>query len=205
VPEADAPSRTDPHDLRESDHTYALSPHGLDLLSVFHAADFDSLAPANALARAAQDAAFGATLEGASSEAAGYLLEPLLVLLEDQVGQARVVLQQGRPYRMIDWSRREHRRQLETIQQVLTMLQERIDASSRAFHHVVRLHDAMQEIIRLHTGIHSRLREWNRDRLRLAPLSRLQQGDRRFARGDGRFVEIELATLIPSGASTARS
>jgi hypothetical protein len=57
---------------------------------------------------------------------------------------------------MIDWSRREHRRQLETIQQVLTMLQERIDASSRAFHYVVRLHDAMQEIIRLHTGIHNR-------------------------------------------------
>jgi len=310
-------------DLRESDHTYALSPHGLHLLSVLHAADFDNLAPANALARAAQNAAFGATLEGASSEAAGYLLEQLLVLLEDQVEQARVVLQQGLPYRMIDWSRREHRRQLETIQQVLTMLQERIDASSRAFHHVVRLHDAMQEIIRLHTGIHNRLREWNLDRLytadagysvpelleaimgaedavlrctldegmlqgaalpptltfdemkerihgarrklpsqieeyvylapqvepmerwsaadldpaaalgnrltelfrerrstdppveidvwaddrlpeatwRLALLSRLQQGDRRFALGDGRFVEIELATPIPSGVS----
>jgi hypothetical protein len=48
-------------DLRESDHTYALSPHGLHLLSVLHAADFDNLAPANALARAAQNAAFGAT------------------------------------------------------------------------------------------------------------------------------------------------
>lgn len=152
-------------DLRESDHTYTLSPHGLHLLSVLHAADFDNLAPANALARAAQNAAFGATLEGASSEAAGYLLEQLLVLLEDQVEQARVVLQQGRPYRMIDWSRREHRRQLETIQQVLNMLQERLDASSHAFHHVVRLHDAMQEIVRLHTGIHNRLREWNLDRL----------------------------------------
>jgi hypothetical protein len=31
-------------DLRESDHTYALSPHGLHLLSVLHAADFDNLA-----------------------------------------------------------------------------------------------------------------------------------------------------------------
>jgi hypothetical protein len=152
-------------DLRESDHTYALSPHGLHLLSVLHAADFDNLAPANALARAAQNAAFGATLEGASPEAARYLLEQLLVLLEDQVEQARIVLQQGRPYRMIDWNRREHRRQLETIQQVLTMLQERLDASSRVFHHVVRLHDAMQEIVRLHTGIHNRLREWNVDRL----------------------------------------
>ena len=36
-----------------------------------HAADFDNLAPANALARSAQNAAFGATLDGASSEAAG--------------------------------------------------------------------------------------------------------------------------------------
>jgi hypothetical protein len=45
------------------------------------------------------------------------------------------------------------------------MLQEHLDASSHAFHQVVRLHDAMQEIVRLHTGIHNRLREWNLDRL----------------------------------------
>jgi hypothetical protein len=36
---------------------------------------------------------------------------------------------------------------------------------------------------------------------RLALLSRLQQGDRCFALDDGRFVEIELATPIPSGVS----
>ena len=47
---------------------------------------------------------------------------------------------------------------------------------------------------------------WADDRLpeatwRLALLSRLQQGDRRFALDDGRFVEIELATPIPSGVS----
>src|SRR5213593_3776873 len=47
-------------DLRELDHTYALSPHGVHLLSVLHAADFGNLGPANALARAAQNAAFGA-------------------------------------------------------------------------------------------------------------------------------------------------
>lgn len=152
-------------DLRESDHTYSLSPHGIHLLSLLHAADFGSLAPANALARAAQNAAFGATLAGSGASAASYLLEQLLVLLDDQVDQARAVLQQGRPYRMIEWSRREHRQQLETIQQVLNTLQERLDTSSRAFYQLVRLHDGMQEIVRLHTGIHGRLREWNLDRL----------------------------------------
>src|SRR5437773_8319528 len=35
----------------------------------------------------------------------------------------------------------------------------------------------------------------------MALLTRLQQGDRRFALDDGRFVEIELATPIPKGAS----
>src|SRR5207245_10142322 len=91
--------------------------------------------------------------------------DQLLILLEDQVDQARSVLQHGRPYRMIEWSRREHRRQLETIQQVLNTLQEQLDTSSNAFYQVVRLHDSMQEIIRLHTGIHNRLRAWNLDRL----------------------------------------
>jgi hypothetical protein len=152
-------------DLRDSDHSYALSARGIHLLSVMHAADFGSLSPANALARAAQNASFGATLDGADPNAVSYLLEQLLVLLEDQLDEARTVLQHGRPHRLIDWSRREHRRQLETIQNVLSTLQERLDASSRAFREVVRLHEAMQEIVRLHTGIHHRLREWNLDRL----------------------------------------
>ena len=142
-------------DLRESDHTYNLSAHGIYLLSVLHAADFGRLGPANTLARAAQNAAFAATLSGAGPDASDYLLNQLLVLLEDQVEQARLVLQQARPYRMIDWSRREHRQQLETIQHVLNTLQEQLDASSRAFYQIVRLHDAMQEIVRLHTGIHA--------------------------------------------------
>ena len=62
-------------DLRELDHTYALSPHGVHLLSILHAADFGNLGPANALARAAQNAAFGATLDGSSPDVASYLLE----------------------------------------------------------------------------------------------------------------------------------
>jgi hypothetical protein len=152
-------------DLRESDHTYALSPHGIHLLSILHAADFAQLAPANALARAAQNVAFGTTLQGSAPDSASYLLNQLLVLLDDQIDQARVVLQQARPFRMIEWIRREHRLQLETIQQVLNALQERIDASSTAFYRLVRLHEAMQETVRLHTGIHARLREWNLDRL----------------------------------------
>lgn len=68
---------------------YSLSSHGIHLLSLLHAADFGSLAPANALARAAQNAAFEATLEGSGASAASYLLEQLLVLLDDQVDQAR--------------------------------------------------------------------------------------------------------------------
>lgn len=152
-------------DLREVDHTYALSPSGVHLLTLLHAADFATLNPANALARAAQSAAFGVTLDGAGAGQAEYLLTQLLVLLENQVEEARLVLQLGRPYRLIEWNRREHGRQLETIQQVLNVLQERLDASSRAFAHVVRLHEAMQETVRLHGGINTRLRQWNLDRL----------------------------------------
>lgn len=152
-------------DLRESDRTYTVAAAGIHLLSVLHAADFGSLTPANALARAAQNAAFGVTLDGADRDSASYLLDQLAVLLDAEVEQARTVLQQGRPHRLIDWSRREHRDQLATIRGVLEALQERLDAGSRGFGQIVRLHEAMQEIVRLHTGIHTRLREWNLERL----------------------------------------
>jgi hypothetical protein len=101
---------------------------------------------------------------------------------------------------MIDWSRREHRRQLETIQQVLTMLQERIDASSRAFHYVVRLHDAMQEIIRLHTGIHNR--PWLAGSWRLAiraPPGGVRAFCNRTRRSDRRDAH-DVVRLAPPGA-----
>lgn len=150
--------------LRASDHTYSMAEEGLHLLGLLHAADMGSLTPANALARAAQNAAFGATLDGATGGAA-YLLDQLLVLLENQVEEARHVLSMGRPYRLIAWSRREHGRQLEIIRGVLGALQEKIDAASREFSRVVRIHEAIQEIVRAHGSIHERLREWNLDRL----------------------------------------
>lgn len=152
-------------DLRESDRTYAVAPAGVHLLSVLHAADVGSLSPANALSRAAQNAAFGVTLDGAREGAASFLLDQLAVLLDGEVDQARTVLQQGRPHRLIDWSRRDHRRQLDTIRSVLRALAEQLDEGSGAFARVVRLHEAMQEIVRLHTGIQERLRAWNLDRL----------------------------------------
>jgi hypothetical protein len=155
-------------ELRETDHTYAVSPVGLHLLAVLHAADLGNLDASNSIARAAQNAQFGATLDGADPDASSYLLDQLLVLLEDQVEEARIMLQQGRPRRLIDWSRREQPRQLEIIQGVLRTLQERVDPGSRAFTQIVRLHRTMQEIILQHNGVLARLREWNLERLHTA-------------------------------------
>lgn len=150
--------------LRAADHTYRVSTEGLNLLAVLQAASLDTLTPANALARAAQSAEFGARLDGAR-DATGYLLDQLLGLLEEQVEEARLVVQRGRPFRMIAWSRRQHGHQLEVIRQVLTGLQSHMDASSRELARIVRLHEQMQEIVRLHEGINTRLRDWNLERL----------------------------------------
>ncbi len=152
-------------ELRETDHTYAVSAVGIHLLSVLHAADVGNLDSSNAIARAAQNAQFGATLDGADPDASAYLLDQLLVLLDNQVEEARLVLQQGRPRRLIEWSRRDQPRQLEIIQGVLRTLQERVDPGSRAFTQIVRLHRAMQEIVLQHNGVLARLREWNLERL----------------------------------------
>lgn len=152
-------------ELRAIDTTYAVAPLGLNLLSLLHAADFGNLSPANALARAAQNASFGTTLSGADEGASSYLLEQLLVLLQGQVDEAHVIIQRGTPRRMIAWSQRAHRHQLETIRQVLATLYEHLDESSREFGRVVRLHEAMQDVIRLHASIHARLRDWNLEKL----------------------------------------
>jgi hypothetical protein len=151
-------------DLRASDNTYTLSTIGLHLIGLLHAADLVHLSPTNALSRAAQNAAFRTTLDGADG-ITGYLLDQLLVVLENQVQDAKTVLQHGRPFRMIAWARREHRRQIETIQEVLATIEAHTDASSQHFTKVVRLHSAMQEIIRHRTSINTRLKDWNLDRL----------------------------------------
>ncbi|MCP4676652.1 MAG: hypothetical protein GY854_14300 [Deltaproteobacteria bacterium] len=150
--------------LRAVDNTYTMSPLGLTLIAVLHAADIGGLSPTNVLARAAQNAAFGAKLEGAGG-VTGYLLDQLLVMLEDQVEEARQVLRQGRPFKMIAWSRRHHRRQLDIIRQVLASLTEHMEESSREFGKIVRLHEAMQQVIAQLSGIHERLMDWNIERL----------------------------------------
>lgn len=151
-------------DLRAVDNTYTLSPVGLTLVALLHAADLGGLSPTNMLARAAQNAAFGAELDG-SEGMIGYLLDQLLVLLEDQAEEATAVLRQGRPFRMIAWNRRNHRRQLTIIRQVLGSLTEHMDESSREFGKVVRLHEAMQQVFKQLSGIHDRLTEWNLGKL----------------------------------------
>lgn len=152
-------------ELRASDNTYTLHPEGLNLLGVLHSANLGSLTPDNALARAAQNAEFSATLLGSQGKSTSFLLEQLLVLLEGQAESARGALQHGRAYQMIEWSRRQHGQQLDIIRRVLVRLQEVLPESSHEFGRVVRLHEAMQEIVRLHTGINTRLREWNLERL----------------------------------------
>lgn len=152
-------------ELRASDNTYTLRPEGLNLLGVLHGANFGGLTPDNALARAAQNAEFSATLLGAQGRSTSFLLEQLLVLLDGQVESARTALQHGRAYQMIEWSRRQHGQQLDIIRRVLARLQEVLPESSTEFGRVVRLHEAMQEIVRLHMGINTRLREWNLERL----------------------------------------
>ncbi|MCP4604322.1 MAG: hypothetical protein GY847_28010 [Proteobacteria bacterium] len=151
-------------DLRASDNTYTLSTIGLQLIALLHAADLHGLSPTNALSRAAQNAQFRSTLDGADGVTA-YLLDQLLCVLENQVADAQSVLQYGRPYRLIAWTRREHGHQLSTIREVLTTIETHTDSSSKHFTRVVRLHEAMEQIIAHQTGINTRLRDWNLERL----------------------------------------
>ncbi len=151
--------------LRAHDQTYTLSPAGLQLLQVLAAADFGRINPANVLKRTARSAEFAARLQDGDIDVTGVILDQLLVLLEDQVDEAREVLLRGRPFQLIAWSRRQHRDQLDTIAEVLAFLQERIDESSRHFLSIVRLHQAMSGVVQQQLGVHQRLREWNLERL----------------------------------------
>lgn len=151
-------------ELRAADETYQLSSTGTHLLALLHAADFESLSPDNVLSRAAQNAKFGAELDGAE-ETTAYLLDQLLGEVERQVVDAKNVMQKGRPFRLIEWSRRKHRRQLDIIRGVLDTLEKELDDASDAFRRVVEIHEKMQTIVRLQTGINDRLREWNLEQL----------------------------------------
>ena len=151
-------------ELRAVDNSYVPSLVGVNLLSLLAAADLGNLSPQNALARAAQNAEFGARLDGARTPLS-LLLDQLHVLIEDRVEEARQVLQLGRPARMIAWSQQEHAAQLHTIRGVLETLSGRLDAASREFSRIVRLHEVIQELVRMHTGIHTRLQAWNLEQL----------------------------------------
>lgn len=153
--------------LRSADNTYTLSSTGMSFLAMLHAADLRSLSPANLLARAAQSAELSAKLEGTGG-VSEYLLDHLLVLLEDQVDQARQILRVGNAHRMIAWARRHHSRQIEIIHEVLKNIGDKLDDSSRQFGKIVRLHDSMQLVIEQLRSIHERLTEWNVDRLHTA-------------------------------------
>ena len=151
-------------ELRAADRTYELSSTGTHLLAILHAADFENLSPDNVLSRAAQNAQFGAELDGAE-ETTGYLLDQLLGELQRQVDEAKNVMQKGRPFRLIEWSRRNHRRQLDIIRGVLDTLERQLEDTSEEFRRVVDIHEKMQAIVRLQTGINDRLREWNLEQL----------------------------------------
>lgn len=151
-------------ELRAVDRTYRFADMGLHVLRMFQVADFAGLADSNVVHRAALAAEF-ATRGQEGQAATGWLLDQLLVQLEDAVDEATNILRQGRPWELLAWSRREHRVQLESIRQVLGFLQERIDASASQFLRIERLHRAMQGIIRQHAGIHTRLKDWNLERL----------------------------------------
>lgn len=151
-------------ELRGADRTYRMSDTGLHLLQMLQVADFAGLALTNVVHRAALAAEFAARGQD-GTDATVWLLEQLLVQLDDAVDEASRILRQGRAWELIAWSHRQHRQQLDTIRHVLGFLQERIDASAPQFMRIDRLHRAMQGIVKQHTGIHTRLRDWNLDRL----------------------------------------
>lgn len=186
-------------ELRASDNTYVPSLVGVNLLSLLAAADLANLSPQNALARAAQNAEFGARLDGGRSPVS-LLLDQLHVLIEDRVEEARAVLQVGRPARMIAWAQGQHAQQLDTIRGVLTTLADRLDAASREFSRVVRLHEVMQELVRMHTSIHARLRDWNLERLYSSEsgYSLAQLAEAVVGAGDATFERVASTALFDS-------
>ncbi len=145
-------------DLRDIDHQYRVSPLGHYFLSVLRAAGFASQGSANLLVRAAETVRFGAAVDGGSELR---LLGLLLAQTEDVADRARETLRVGRPRDLIRFSREEVRDQLAHVDDVLTALEERFRQSPASFDRIVRIHEAMQSILRAHKGLGDRLAEWN--------------------------------------------
>lgn len=148
--------------LRASDNTYRIPPLAFFLLNLLVASDFAGQTPANMLVRAVETVAFGDRID---QDSTGHLLAVLLAELETQAEHARRVLAQGTPRQLIRFSRQEVREQILHVSQVISAIEERTDASSDHFARLVRIHEALQGILRAHEGLGRRLAEWNLKRL----------------------------------------
>ncbi|MED5370566.1 MAG: hypothetical protein VX899_06120 [Myxococcota bacterium] len=132
------------------------------LLNLLVASDFAGQTPANMLVRAVETVAFGDRID---QESTAHLLAVLLAELETQAEHARLVLAEGTPRQLIRFSRQEVRDQILHVSQVISAIEERTDASSDHFAQLVRIHEALQAILRAHEGLARRLAEWNLKRL----------------------------------------
>lgn len=148
--------------LRASDNTYRMPPLAFFLLNLLVASDFAGQTPANMLVRAVETVAFGDRID---QESTGHLLAVLLAELETQAEHAGRVLAEGTPRQLIRFSRQEVRDQILHVSQVITAIEARTDASSDHFTRLVRIHEALQSILRAHEGLGRRLAEWNLKRL----------------------------------------
>lgn len=148
--------------LRASDNTYRMPPLAFFLLNLLVASDFAGQTPANMLVRAVETVAFGDRIDHDST---GHLLAVLLAELETQAEHTRRILAAGKPRQLIRFSRQEVRAQILHVSQVISAIEERTDTSSDHFARLVRIHEALQDILRAHEGLGRRLAEWNLKRL----------------------------------------
>jgi hypothetical protein len=186
-------------ELRASDNTYRLAPLGLYLLSVLSAADFAGQTPANLLIRAVETVAFGDRVD---AETTGHLLAMLLAELETQAERAREVLGHGTPRQLVRFSRHEVAEQIRHVQQVLSAIEERTQAGSEHFAHLVRIHEALQQILRAHEGLGRRLSEWNLKKLETsdAGYSLAALGDAVLGASDAELLGFVTAGVVTPNA-----
>ncbi len=179
--------------LRASDNTYRILPVGFFLLNLLVASDFAGQTPANMLVRAVETVAFGDRID---RESTGHLLAVLLAELETQAEHARRVLAEGTPRQLIRFSRQEVREQILHVSQVISAIEERTEASSDHFARLVRIHEALQDILRAHEGLGRRLAEWNLKRLETS-----EGGYSLAALGDAILgsAEGEMSSLLTKG------
>jgi hypothetical protein len=185
-------------ELRASDNTYRIAPLGLYLLQVLSAADFAGQTPSNLLIRAAEAVAFGDRVD---ADTTGHLLAMLLGELETQAERAREILGRGTPRQLVRFSRQEVADQIRHVQQVLSVIEERAQAGSEHFARIVRIHEALQDILRAHEGLGRRLSEWNLKRLETsdAGYSLAALGDAVLGASDAELLSLAtLGIVIPN-------